>query len=456
MTIGHQTPIVKYAYAGPANFAFNFKLLRKEDLSVIFTDGLTGISQQLFLGTDYTVNLNSSLQGGQVVIHYAKLIGTVEIRRSMLIDQPVDFVNNEKLDMEIVERAYDRLTMLIQQYLIELQRGLGLSNDRGEWEAGTLYKQGQLVSVSSRGGSIYLAANEHTSAVFDEDLAAGNWKLFINLVALSLLKDAAEASAASAAASAIASSTSAASAANSSVAASQYGVARGSTKRGTLTAVKQGPDVVCTTQAEFSDLISVSARGQQILDSFDATDIIKNIDGANKTFTIANYSSINDLSVVYVKSQPQPAGSLVSAQVLVPHAFEGSEERILLFDAVDTNAQGSFVDGVFTSTAPTNLLISLSWRFLFDGGSSDNKVLRVTLKHSTASGWVNHAVNAADFRNLPTDVERAGSFTTAIHMMPSETLMLTFYPSASGKVPENPVHADNSIDRRTGLNILSL
>ena len=326
MTIGQQTPIVKYQYTNPATFSFSFKILKDEDIAVYHTDAATGISSALVLNTDYTVNFNVNVQGGDVVVSFNGADGAIEIRRDMAIEQTVNFVNNERLDMEIIERAYDRLTMLIQQYLIELQEGTGTSNFRGVWAANTLYKAGELVTFPDSLGSMYLAANEHTSGTdFAVDLAAGNWKLFIDTASLTALKIAAELAALNAAASETASAVSAGQAAASALAASQYGVELDLVAD--LTITDDGTETTVITEFEFSSLLLVISEFGQVI----PFSHISGIDGPNKTFVLDFVTS--DVTVLYLKSVPitsqidfygLKAAALISVAPSVVHSVDTS------------------------------------------------------------------------------------------------------------------------------------
>lgn len=125
MTVGTATPYVEYVYSGPDDYAFAFLIFAEEELEVVHTTA-AGVSTVLVLTTNYTVTFTEGVAGGTVTTTYAPTTGTLEIRRKMTIDQLVDWVNNDPFDMDILERAIDKLTMVAQQMNLELGKTIRL------------------------------------------------------------------------------------------------------------------------------------------------------------------------------------------------------------------------------------------------------------------------------------------------------------------------------------------
>lgn len=177
MTVPIESPTIKLVCTGPGDYAFGFKLLAAADLTVTHTS-TTGILTTLAYGTDYTVTILS--QGGTVHITNIALTGYVDIRRTVSLEQPTNWVNNEAFDMEILEANFDRVVMLVQQLQQEI-----LSQDptltwRGTWVTGAVYYAGQIVTGPDY--NVYSCIAGHTAGVFADDIANGNWLQVLNIV----------------------------------------------------------------------------------------------------------------------------------------------------------------------------------------------------------------------------------------------------------------------------------
>ena len=118
MTVEANDPFVEYNYLGPASFPFIFKVQEDDDLVITHIDGTTGTTSILVLGDDYTVTINPGPNdGGSAAVSYSGTVGTLELSRSIPPTQEVDWVNNTPFDMEILEDAVDKLTLLVQQLI---------------------------------------------------------------------------------------------------------------------------------------------------------------------------------------------------------------------------------------------------------------------------------------------------------------------------------------------------
>ena len=109
--------------AGPfpdsaASLPFAFKVFRSSDMLVTSADPL-GAPTVLVNGVDYRVTLNADQEttpGGVVTLLTATPAGhTVTVTTAMPALQPLDLQNQGGFNPEVVEDAFDRLTVLVQQ-----------------------------------------------------------------------------------------------------------------------------------------------------------------------------------------------------------------------------------------------------------------------------------------------------------------------------------------------------
>ena len=126
MTVQDTTPFDSYEYMVPSVFPFNFKIQKDEDLTVTHIDGGSNAETLLTLGIDYTVTINDDTDGGSAEVSYVGTVGTLNLARSILANQLVDWVNNTPFDMEILENAVDKLTMMVQQLSWHISTELGI------------------------------------------------------------------------------------------------------------------------------------------------------------------------------------------------------------------------------------------------------------------------------------------------------------------------------------------
>ena len=109
--------------AGPfpdsaATLPFAFKVFSSSDMLVTSADPL-GAATALVNGVDYRVTLNADQEnapGGVVTLLTATPAGhTVTVTTAMPALQPLDLQNQGGFNPEVVEDAFDRLTVLVQQ-----------------------------------------------------------------------------------------------------------------------------------------------------------------------------------------------------------------------------------------------------------------------------------------------------------------------------------------------------
>ena len=104
------------------------------DLDVYVVVTATGVSETLVLDTDYTVSGGDgstgtvNLAGGSSPYGAPAATQTVVIVRDVALTQSSDFINNDTSDAEVVEDAFDRLTMIAQQLRADIDRTLILAD----------------------------------------------------------------------------------------------------------------------------------------------------------------------------------------------------------------------------------------------------------------------------------------------------------------------------------------
>jgi hypothetical protein len=184
MTVSDIDPVVTYSYSGPGNYTFSFGIVNDDDLILTYTD-TNGVSSTLVLGTDYTVSTVVGVTGGTcVLLTPTTTSGLLEIRRGLKNTQEVDWVNNNPLDMSIVEAAFDKDVMLIQQLKSIVDDATIVTNWRGDWVTGAAYNRRDMI-ISTSNNNLYICLTAHTSGTFNTDLANGLWSLIFDAASLS-------------------------------------------------------------------------------------------------------------------------------------------------------------------------------------------------------------------------------------------------------------------------------
>lgn len=195
-----QTPIITYAYSGAGDYDFDFRIFKDTDLVLTHLD-TNGVRTLFIIGSmnDYTVTLlDEGEHGGTCHITSTLVGGTVEIRRSLLQEQPTDWVNNDPFNAELLEIDLDRAIMIIQEMQVVVDGAYVASNWRADWLPDHPYYVRDLI-VDGATGNIYTALTDHiSSSDFSADLANGNWAILIDVAAVEAARLDAEQSAAEA------------------------------------------------------------------------------------------------------------------------------------------------------------------------------------------------------------------------------------------------------------------
>lgn len=107
-TTTNKTEFIGNGTAGP--FTFNFKFFANSDISVV-VNGTT-----MAEGVDYTLNGAGNVNGGSITLTAPLLTGTtMVVRRTVALTQPVSLPVNGPFFADVIEKEFDRLTMMIQQ-----------------------------------------------------------------------------------------------------------------------------------------------------------------------------------------------------------------------------------------------------------------------------------------------------------------------------------------------------
>lgn len=110
-------------------FPFAFKVFAAADLLVVKLDETTNTESTLTLTTDYTVTLNANQDanpGGSVTLVGGALPAdyTVTVTSEIEFLQPTDLTNQGGFYPKVISNALDRLTILLQQLLTMINRGI--------------------------------------------------------------------------------------------------------------------------------------------------------------------------------------------------------------------------------------------------------------------------------------------------------------------------------------------
>ena len=183
MTVEYIQPIIQYQYAGAGTYTFPFRVFEDTDLVLTYTSAL-GTIETLHLTTDYTVSINDEIDGGSVtIISPVDSGGSLEIKRILQFTQDVALENYGPLDMETIEKVFDKNTMLLQQMNASMAGSIVVSNWRDDWVTGAEYVVQDIVR-DPVGGSWYQCFEQHVSDVFLTDVGLGKWKKVVDFQAV--------------------------------------------------------------------------------------------------------------------------------------------------------------------------------------------------------------------------------------------------------------------------------
>lgn len=224
-----ETTANRISYAGngvTTGFAFPYKFLANADLVVIVRNNTTGVETTKTLTTHYTVTGAGEDAGGTVTMLSAPSASeSLIIYNDPAATQGVDLRENDNLPAEVVERAFDRLTVLVQRLKDRVSRAVRLSDGFTPSFDPTLPSDlddaaGKIPLINDAGTGFADAADWPDSAGLTADMAASAAAAAASATAASGSATAAAGSASAASTSAGAASTSASAASSSASAAS--------------------------------------------------------------------------------------------------------------------------------------------------------------------------------------------------------------------------------------------
>jgi len=230
----------KHSYNGNGSqtvFAYTFKIFVAADIKV-YLDGVLKT-----INTHYTLSNVGVTGGGNVTFTSGSVpvsaTGNVILLRSLALTQGVDLINYGAFDANIIESAYDKLTMMVQQLQEEVSRSIRFSATvydggtqevsdtvanragkvlaydasgnisiaaelgdwKGNWATNTAFELRDLV-LDSATNNVYICVLAHTSGTLSSDVSASKWSLVINASAVAASATTATTKASEAAASA--------------------------------------------------------------------------------------------------------------------------------------------------------------------------------------------------------------------------------------------------------------
>jgi hypothetical protein len=124
MSLSSDTARVQYTVTTtPQNFAVPFYILASSDIQVIKT--VSGVDTTLVLNTDYTVSGAATNPSTASVNGVTGIVGaTLTIVRATAATQPTTYIPNSAFPATTAERNWDRVTMLVQRLVVDVQRCL--------------------------------------------------------------------------------------------------------------------------------------------------------------------------------------------------------------------------------------------------------------------------------------------------------------------------------------------
>ncbi len=262
MTIS--TTTIKNSYNGNNStsvFNYTFKIVDDDDIQVIIRSS-TGSETTKTKTTHYTVAGVGNAGGGSITFTSGNIPAsgeTVVLRRSTPQTQGMDLIDNDPLDADTLENAFDKITSIAQELQEEVDRSIKLSptntigstiftlnatdragavlgfdgagelevtrsfgSNRGNWAAGVEYSNRDIVKDGGT-GNIFMVNTGHTSSgslPLTTNTNSAKYDLLVDNAASQTAQTAAAASATAAAASETAAAASQSAAATSATAAS--------------------------------------------------------------------------------------------------------------------------------------------------------------------------------------------------------------------------------------------
>jgi hypothetical protein len=195
MTINTTTNKITYTGNGTTDtFSFPFKVFNESDIKVILILITSEAETELVLDTDYTVIINGTSEGGDVITTTAHASTyKILIKRELPVTQATEIPTESNIPEKSLENAYDKLTMLTQDTNEKVGRSLSLPEastlsdlklpvpDAGKaliWNVTgdeIINSDDQLGSTVSDAGAAQLAAENAQSLSETAQISAQEW-----------------------------------------------------------------------------------------------------------------------------------------------------------------------------------------------------------------------------------------------------------------------------------------
>ena len=393
MTVSSTTN--KHSYNGNGSqtaFAYTFKIFVAADIQVYLNGVLKTIN------THYTLS-NVGLTGGGNVTFTSGSVpsaatGNVILLRSLALTQGVDLINYGAFDANIIESAYDKLTMMVQQLQEEVSRSIrfsatvydggtqevsdtvanragkvlaydaagniSIAAELGSWKANwstnTAFELRDLV-LDAATNNVYICVLAHTSGTLSSDVSASKWSLVINASAVAASATTATTKASEAASSATAAANSASTSttqANTSTAQASIATTKANTattKAATATTKANEATSSATAAANSATASANSATAGANSATASANSASSVTSAANTATTKANEASASASTATTKANQASASASTASTQ-----ATNASSSATA--GANSATAAGNSASGA--STSATNAASSLS------------------------------------------------------------------------------------------------
>jgi len=181
MTVALTTASTNLVYSGEGDYDFQFQVYDPDtDLEVthIAADGVTETPLTYGVSEDpgYTAVIDQSYNGTVTVVDTGSTLGAtgyLRIERNTTRTQLVDWLNAGPMNMDTLERCFDKLTMICQELQDSLDNFTMSLKNQGDWAAGTEYEIGDLVIY---GGVYYVCMVAHTAGTW----TASYWAEFFD------------------------------------------------------------------------------------------------------------------------------------------------------------------------------------------------------------------------------------------------------------------------------------
>ena len=427
MTVSSTTN--KHSYNGNGSqtaFAYTFKIFVAADIKV-YLDGVLKT-----INTHYTLSNVGVTGGGNVTFTSGSVpvaaTGNVILLRSLALTQGVDLINYGAFDANIIESAYDKLTMMVQQLQEEVSRSIRFSATvydggtqevsdtvanragkvlaydasgnisiaaelgdwKGNWATNTAFELRDLV-LDSATNNVYICVLAHTSGTLSSDVSASKWSLVINAAAVAASAATATTKASEASTSASTASTQATNSANSATAAASS-ASTATTKANTATTQASTATTKASEAATSASnaATSASTASTQATNSANSATASANSAGsitsaANTATTKASEASTSASTATTKASEASTSASTASTQATnaansataSANSATASANSASGASTSATNAASSLstFQGIFygsLSSAPTSSIASGD--LYFDSGTNAMKV----------------------------------------------------------------------------------